>query len=147
MIYVLCSEDEVPDWIYPDKKTKFSGKYVELPEMSHEDFTNLWLSIDPALDNDTKALECRDSNCEVGYPHDAPEYVERINPKLVKALAEIKDNERWLIAKQWATVNLQHRPNEEKNKLYKDMLKSLCIVAKESVNTKCEIFLIQKQFC
>ncbi|MCP4344809.1 MAG: hypothetical protein GY795_04690 [Desulfobacterales bacterium] len=147
MYVVMCDEYEIPEWIFPDPRTERKGKSIKFPDFCSDDFMALWNVIDATANlKETEALEWQLSHCDVGYPHDAPEHVDRINPLLVKALADIADNDRWNIARDWAKTRLQKQPNDQELSTHKKMLKSLCSLTKNSVDTNQVIVLIREKY-
>jgi hypothetical protein len=75
-------------------------------------------------------------------PHNAPDYVYRLDPVLVAALASLPESERWRVAQAWAAARLGKRANQGELARHKEMVKALCGLARRAVESRRPLLLL-----
>jgi hypothetical protein len=141
---VVADEDDIPGWLYPEAFPEVpqpAEDWAEAPALGEPDFAALWRAADPTT-RDTEAIQPQYTHCDVGVPHDAPEWVGRLNPTLVATLAVLAEGERWRVAQAWAADRLGKRPNQGELARHKDLLRALCALAKRSVDSGRPLLLL-----
>lgn len=132
MRWVICKEDEIADWIYLDARTSLEGESVNAPDLDKQDFIALWQAIgfvSGSSRTGEHALVDQSSHCDVGYPHDAPDFVDCVNPDLISELLAIPSHDRWRVAKQWASIRLSKHPTESELAFHKNILRAFAELA------------------
>lgn len=143
-IGIVPERDSIVGWLYPGAFADIPdppAAFLTCPDFDDAAFTALWAATGK-YDGSGEAVRYESSGCDVGVPHDAPDFVPMVAPQLAKDLAAIPDHERWRVAQQWAQGHLGQRPNEQKAALYKKVLRELCDLARTVAATEQRLLLL-----
>lgn len=144
MRLVVADEEDIPGWLYPQafpEVPRPPENCFTTPTLGESDFDALWRAVD-ATANNIRALEAQQSHCSTGVPHNAPDYVGRVNPVLVARLAALPEEDRWRVAQTWALARLGKRPNQAELTQHKELLKALCGLAKTASERRLRLLLL-----
>ena len=72
------------------------------------------------------------TDCDVGVPHDAPDYIDRLSCSFIDSLSSIPNYERWRFSEMWAKDYLGKNPSNQEKTIYKEMLNKICDLAIEA---------------
>lgn len=144
-IGIVPERDSIVGWLYPGAFPEIPdppAAFLTCPSFDDAAFTALWAATGK-YDGKSEAVCYESSGCDVGVPHDAPDFVPMFAPQMVEDLAAIPDHERWRVAQQWALAHLGQRPNEQKSSLYKKVLRELCDLARSVSSTEQRLLLLR----
>lgn len=127
MKLVVCDPDNIPPWIYPDVMSEYPepGVGVDIPCLTADDFISLAKALGGPVER-SEPLAWHVSGCDVGFPHDAPDFVSQIKPELLDAMIAVPMHERWRIAESWAQDRFGSRPSKERQASHKRLFNTLC---------------------
>jgi hypothetical protein len=132
VLIAVAREDHLPEWLYPYRVPPFSGEAIRDVKLRDVDFVHLWLALDPTGVKSDAFDDPADTHCDVGFEHNAIEFLQRLSGRLVAALAGVPDSDRWRIAQEWTGRRLARRPTKEDLARDKQLLKALCEFARRS---------------
>jgi hypothetical protein len=129
VLIAVAKAEHLPEWLFPSRTAPFSGaslpaEYLERrPEALCE-----------ALGGTTSFVSGYvPTHCGVGFPHDAIGELPQFAPEFVAALADLPDDKRWRVARDWATAVVGRRPIDAQLAQYKAWLRELSAFAQQVV--------------
>ena len=126
MLIAVAKEEHLPEWLYPHRVAPLSGEALRGVTLRDVDLVHLWQAVEPSAPKSEALDDPADTHCDVGFEHDAIEFVQRLSGKLIAALAGLPDSERWRVAQEWTRRRLARRPTKEDLARDKQLLKTLC---------------------
>jgi hypothetical protein len=138
MLIAVATPEHLPEWLYPHRVPPLSGASLPAKYIGWNDLGPLWKALGGA-----KAAErgIVDTCCDVGFDHDAIEFLPQIEPEFVAALAALPDGERWQVARDWAAGRLGRRPNEQQLAQHKAWLRELSEFSRQAVANRWVVVL------
>ncbi len=138
MLIAVATPEHLPEWLYPHRVPPMSGASLPAKYIGWNDLGPLWKALGGAKPAESGIV---DTNCDVGFDHDAIEFLPQIAPEFVAALAALPDGERWRVARDWAEGRLGRRPNEAQLAQHKAWLRELSEFARQAVANRWIVVL------
>jgi hypothetical protein len=146
MLIAIAKETHIPEWLYPHRLAPLSGEVIKTGQLARADFEKLWSALGTDH-SDANAFDMDVStHCDVGFSHDAEDYLPRLNPTFVNLLAGLQDSQRWQVCQKWTPTRLGRRPNSEQITRDKKQLKMLCDFAGKAVANQWLVVFIEDQY-
>lgn len=138
MLIAIETPEHLPEWIHPHRVPPMSGASLVANYIGCNDLDPLWKALGGVKPAESGIV---DTNCDVGFDHDAVEFLPQINPEFIAALAALPDEERWRVARDWAVGRLGRRPNEGQLAQHKAWLRELSEFARQAVANRWIVVL------
>jgi len=95
MLIAVETPEHLPEWLCLYRVKPLSGATLPSPPGGHWELHSIWEAMSDEPYPDGGAVS---TNCECGFPHDAPSAVSLLSAALVTALAELPADRRWQVA-------------------------------------------------
>jgi hypothetical protein len=143
MLIAVARETHIPEWLYPHRLAPLSGESMKTGDLTQADLNYLW-SVFDVNSPPTSAFDIAVStHCDVGFDHDAEDWLPRLDPKFAAALAGLSDVQRWQVCQKWTPRRLGRHPNNEQFSSDKKRLKTLCEFASRAAASQWFIVFIE----